>query len=278
VDDLLRTDPNAAAKLARLSAALAPLDADLEPDVPPEGLAVAALARTAEYLVENGLFTSSEGFVGEDSVITIVPNRTVRWLPFTRTHANAAVAASIAFFVVALGVVGVQKTRRQYQTAMCQNNLRELHGSLAGYSETHGGRFPQAGTDAAPLAGAFMDELTRSGQPVASAARRCPVYPATAIGYAYSLGFRDPLGRLVGLRKPESADDYTPILADLPTEEDQPTGHCGWNVLFVGGSVRFTTVSTIGVDGDDIFRNAVGLRRAGLFRDDVCLGRPFDQP
>ena len=282
VDELLRTDADAAAKVARLTAALAPLEADREADDPPPGLAVAAVARTAEYLVEHGLFTAADGFVEPSAVAEPAAPpapRDTGWLPFTRAHANVAVAAGIAFLVVALVVGGIQNTRRQYQTLTCQNNLRELHGGLAGYSEAHHGRFPQAGTDAVPVAGAYLEELIRNGQAVPQGSRTCPLAPASApVGYAYSLGFVDPTGRLNGLQKPESADDLTPILADLPADGGRPMAHSGWNVLTVGGAVRFTTVSTIGVNGDDIFRNEAGLRRAGLHRNDVCLGLPFDRP
>jgi hypothetical protein len=153
-----------------------------------------------------------------------------------------------------------------------------VYASLAGYSDAHGGRYPQPGTGGLPVAGSFLDELTRSGQPVSPSARSCPVAPAASVGYAYSLGYRDPLGRLTGLRKPESADDHTPILADVGDDPARPAGHGGWNVLTVGGSVRLTTVSTIGVNADDIFHNDAGVRRAGLHRYDVSLGRPFDRP
>lgn len=283
VDARLAADPALAAKLAALTSALAPLTADREPDAPPPGLALAAVAHTANFLVENGLFTTADGFV-DPTAPTVVPSpdtrdRESRWLPISRVHANAAVAAGIAFLVVAFGVVGVQRVRREYQTAACQDNLRELHTSLAGYSDTHHGRYPQPGTETIPVAGSYLDELARSGQVVSPAARSCPITPVSAgVGYAYSLGYRDPLGRLTGLRKPESADDHTPILADLAGDDLRPAGHGGWNVLTVGGSVRLTTVRTIGVNGDDIFRNDDGVRRAGLHRYDVSLGHPFDQP
>lgn len=280
VDARLAADPAFATKLASLTTALAPLNADREPDAPPRGLALAAISHTANYLVENGLFTTAEGIV--DPSAPAVPStiaRVNRWLPISRAHANAAVSACIVLLVVALGVVGVQRVRREYQTAACQDNMRELHASLAGYSDTHRGRYPQAGTDGLPVAGSFLDELVRNGQPVPASVRSCPLtLTRESAGYAYSLGYRDVFGQLTGLRKPDTADDYTPILADLPGEDARPAGHGGWNVLTVGGSVRLTTVSTFGANGDDIFCNDAGVRRAGLHRYDVSLGRPFDQP
>jgi hypothetical protein len=281
VEARVATDPVLAAKLSRLQSALAPLAADRDPDDPPAELATNAIARTANFLVENGLFTAAAGFVvpGEPTVRVNPPAREARWLPISRAHANAAVAAGILLVVSALGIVGIQKARHGYQTLVCQNNMRELHAALSGYSEVHNGWFPQTGSAAVPVAGAFVDELDRTGQPTPTAARICPLgYPAKGVGYAYSLGFTDPFGRVTGLRKPDSADDHTPILADLPADGNTRSLHGGWNVLTVGGSVRFTTTSAVGPDQDDIFRNTAGLRRAGLHRDDVCLGSPLDRP
>lgn len=281
VEARVAADPVLAAQLARLRSALAPLAADRDPDDPPAELATTAIARTANFLVENGLFTTADGFIepGEPTVRVRPPAREARWLPISRVHANAAVAAGILLVVSALGIVGVQRARHGYQTLVCQNNMRELHSALAGYSEVHGGWFPQTGSATVPVAGAFVDELDRTGQPTPATARLCPMgAPAKGVGYAYSLGFTDPLGRLTGLRKPDSADDYTPILADLPADGTSRSLHGGWNVLTVGGGVRFTTTSAVGPDQDDIFSNTAGLRRAGLHRDDVCLGSPFDRP
>src|SRR5688500_16746569 len=51
----LASHPEDAAKVDRLRLALRPLAADRDGYDPPRGLAVAAIARTAEYLVANGL-------------------------------------------------------------------------------------------------------------------------------------------------------------------------------------------------------------------------------
>jgi hypothetical protein len=50
------------------------------------------------------------------------------------------------------------------------------------------------------------------------------------------------------------------------------------NVLYAGGAVRFSTTVAAGVNGDDIYRNAAGLARAGLHFEDSSLGRPDDVP
>jgi hypothetical protein len=278
VDQILATDAAAAAKLSNLQRVLNRLTADREPHAPPTGLALAAISHTANFLVENGLFTTRDGVPGSIETVSR-PLRENRWLPISQVHANIAVAACITFLVAALGLVGVQRIRKEQQIVVCQNNLRELHSALTGYSETHHGQYPQPGTSGLPVAGSFLDELTRSGQPVSVSARTCPLIRNTeAVGYAYSLGYRDPSGRLTGLQKPDSADDLTPISADIQGEDSNQSGHRGWNVLTIGGSVRYTTISTIGVNGDDIFRNDDGVRRAGLHRNDVSLGRPFDLP
>lgn len=279
VAGLIASDQAVAARFRTLSAVVAPLAADAEPDAPPPGLALDAIAFTAEHLVVNGLFTARDGF--GPSAPVAEPNsafRESRWQPLVRGWANAAVVAAVVLLTVGLGLAGVQRARVSYQLAACQDKLRELHGGLEGYSATHEGRYPQAGTARTPTAGEVFDELARTGQLVSETARRCPSgghESPVAVGYAYTLGFRDPTGRLNGLRRPETAEDHTPIAADLPAS---PGGHGGWNVLYVGGSVQHLRVSTVPPGGDDLFRNDAGWPAAGLHRNDVCLGRPYDVP
>jgi hypothetical protein len=277
VSNLIATDAEFAAKFRALSALLAPLAADREADAPPPGLALSAIAATAEHLVANGLFTAKNGF--SQPAAEVHPDsryRESRWQPLVRGWVNVGVIAAVVLLTLGLGLTGVQKARQSYQQSACQNNLRELHGGLVGYSEAHDGRFPQVGTEGVPTAGGFYAELARSGQPLPESVRGCPIQLpdtfGTPVGYSYSLGFRDPLGRLNGLRRPETAEDLTPIASDLPTG-----GHSGWNVLHVGGSVHLTRTSVL-VSGDDLFRNDAGRTAAGLHRHDVCLGRPFDVP
>jgi hypothetical protein len=277
VANLIATDADIAAKYRTLCAALAPLAADHDADAPPPGLALAAIAFTAEHLVANGQFSARDGF-GTPAPVAEPDSRyrESRWQPLLRPWVNVGMVAAVVVLTLGLALVGIQKARQSYQQLACQDNLRELHAGLSGYSAAHDGRFPQAGTAGVPTAGEFYTELARGGHPVADAVRRCPLQPAdalgTPVGYAYSLGFRDPSGRLNGLRRPETAEDLTPIAADLPGSR-----HGGWNVLHVGGSVQYVRTQVL-AGGDDLFRNADGRTAAGLHRGDVCLGRPFDVP
>jgi hypothetical protein len=281
VGNLIDSDAEVAARYRAIATALAPLasdrDADADADAPPPGLALSAVAFTAEYLVANGLYSARDGFTPDSpAAIPDSAYRESRLQPLLRPWVNVAVVSAIVLLTIGLGLTLVQKSRVAAQQLACQENLRELHAGLAGYSDTHDGRFPQAGTASVPTAGEFYSELARAGQPLPESARLCPLQPtdrlASSVGYAYSLGFRDPLGRLYGLRKPETAEDLTPILADLPGSR-----HAGWNVLHVGGAVQFLR-SHISVTGDDLFTNDAGRPAAGLHRGDVCLGRPFDVP
>src|SRR5206468_9185927 len=85
---------------------------------------------------------------------------------------------------------------------------------------------------------------------------------ASAGGYAYALGYRDPAGAgLHGVRR-ESDYDRMPVMADRPPFV-QPAGYhltgnslnhggTGQNVLHLGGDVSFCTQRTVGVNRDDI--------------------------
>jgi len=109
----------------------------------------------------------------------------------------------------------------------------------------------------------------------------CPSAEVPAPGYAYSLGYREG-DKLLGLRRDD--DDphnaYMAILADRPPDRDGPgpAHRGGQNVLFVGGNVRFTTTSRVGVNGDEIYRNEFGRVAAGSHRYDTSLGIGPDQP
>ena len=270
VEHRLVLDPVAARKLELLKSHLAYLGTDRIEEIAPAGLALLSIAHVAEYLANHPN--------GEP----VPPTTPATWANdrpnfIGRPRADIIVAASIAFVCLGLLLPGIQKLRQRSQTVACQDNLRELHSALAGYSDTHDGRFPQVGSDRVPTAGAFVAELTRAGQYPMTLKPYCPSDPSnTDVGYAYSLGYHGKLGELVGPRlpDPEASSELLPISADLPAN----TNHGGWNVLMAGGSVRFTKSTTLGTAGDDIFTNDDHQTRAGLHRHDVSLGRPFDRP
>lgn len=273
--------PDDVVRVARLRAALRPLDADRDGFDPPHGLAVATIALTAEHVVVSKVVlaapepkavpSSRRAPAGLDPVF---PDW--GWRPF-----DLAVAAGIGFLAVGLLFAGIGKLRHDQQVLACQNQLRELHASLDGYADTHGGHYPVVGTAAVPTAGAFVTELKRAGQYPGDTIA-CPAGTpepvddsgSPRVGYAYTLGYLGSNGGVLGIRK-AGASDGMPISADLPTAK--PHGR-GQNVLYASGVVRYTTTTAAGLSGDEIYHNDAWLHRAGLHDRDASLGRPGDSP
>ena len=280
----LLADPASAALLARLRKALRPLeDARAEVPLPPPGLAAATLAYVAQETVRQ-----RESFRASEEARRPQLAAPREWWLLDRRRIDVAVAAGLGFVAFGLLLGGVGKLRERSQVAACQERLRSLHFALDGYSDTHGGRYPEVGTASVPRAGDFAAELVRAGQYDAAAAATCPADAAEANPYAYTLGFHPtPSAPVTGIRRAGFASesgDFTPLAADLPTAAASPVGGPvsphgrGQNVLFLGGAVRFATVPTVGVNGDDIYRNDAGVVRAGLRSDDATLGRATDTP
>ena len=319
VEARLRADPDAAVRLDQLRLALVPLEADREPDPAPAGLAVRAVARLAAHLVEHeprltgpaaeptrpadlaALLAEGPAPASAPLASPAPPRplpRAPREAPETRAvggrlRPDLFVAGGIALFAAGLVFSAVGKLRAQHEVTACQNALRTLHTGLAGYADTHEGRYPQVGVASAPTADSFIATLAQAGQLPADFRAACPACPAPdpagapAVGYTYTLGYRAPGGGLAGLRRPDgtpSEHDLLPISADYPTAAAAPAAGpvCphGWgmNVLFVGGHVRVTTSQFVGPGEDDIFRNRLGQVAAGVDRTDVVLGRPGDRP
>ena len=284
----LAAHPTDAARLAQLHSLRATLEADAEyAPVPPANLVTDTVARTAEYLVANGAHRP-------EPERSASPKRSPRgttlrrWVAdpmfFGWRRADVAVAFTIGLLAVGLGLGAVSKLRQDSQLRLCQNNLRTVHSALMGYSDTHGGRFPQVGTPSVPVAAAFALELSRAGQLGSDHTIECPAVeprpgePAKLPpGYAYTLGYRAPTGQLIGFARPDDSSNttvWTPLAADPPSA---PHAH-GQNVLYAGGTVRYTLSPAAGEDGDHIYRNDAGLVRAGLHRYDAALGTGTDIP
>jgi len=280
--ELLR-DPEAAALLARLRVALRPLEADRATPVSvPPGLVAATLAYVAQETVRH-----REEFRDSEAARRARPAARREWWLLDRRRLDVVVAAGLGFLAFGLLLGGVGKLRERNAVFACQERLRSLHVALDGYSDTHGGRYPEVGTAAVPRAGDFALELARAGQYDFTQSAGCPA-DAAPTPYAYTLGYHPtPFAPVTGVRRAGFASesgDFTPLVADLPTAASSPVGgpvspHArGQNVLFLGGTVRFATVPTVGVRGDDIYRNDAGVVRAGLRSDDATLGRATDTP
>jgi prepilin-type processing-associated H-X9-DG protein len=298
----LAADPAAAARLAHLRTALPPLAAEASPEPPPD-LALRTLARVAEYVVATEPRRSANPTPIEVIAADVAPERVgPRRLPVTdrpeartvggRFRIELVVAAGVAFLGVGLAATFVMKVRQQSDTVACQANLMTLNQGLAGYADANAGRFPQVGTEPYPVAGSFVAALAEAGQvppgfrPACPAAGGTPVVdaravPTVAVGYAYTLGHRGADGYVLGPRRasgPDEENDLIPVCADIPAGSfGAPHAH-GQNVLFAGGHVRFATVPTVGINGDDIYRNNLGRVAAGLDRVDAVLGVGADRP
>ena len=268
----------------RTSRLLALMEADRAAVAPPAGLAARTVARLAEVLVAEGRFDPATGRFRDPPVA--VPSELARrpvsdgpvFMSWAR--ADVLVVAALLLLSVALGLPLIQKVRARADAVACREQLRGVHAGLKGYADTHDGRLPQVGTADVPTAGGFVAELVRSGHTDPSRPLGCGRPEGDPDpGYAYTLGYRTPGGRLTGVRLTDVADG-TPVAADLPRYDgDAVSGrHGGWNVLTAGGAVRFVTTVHVGREGDDIFRNGDGWHRAGLHADDTSLGRPFDRP
>jgi prepilin-type processing-associated H-X9-DG protein len=273
----LRDDPAACRRLDRLRATFAPLESIRGDGPVPVGLAERTLAHVAAHTDGPPMPdrpTPARRVSAPDDRPVFQPSR---W-----RRADALVTTAILVVISGLGVSGVARIHEKRDIILCQNNLRLYHQALAGYSLEHQGRFPQV-QDQPPLnlAGAFVPVLRDAGQLPPGYTPDCPVVSVAAgltpVGYAYTLGYRDAAGRLHGLRRDDdpAGTDTLPILADRP----RPAGHGrGFNVLFIGGNVRFCTSPNVGVDGDDIFINQAAAVAAGLHRLDSVLGPSDTSP
>jgi hypothetical protein len=266
---------------------LSPLAADNEEFNPPPDLALRTIARVAEHIVRTEVAPtrprSAETFTLPPTQPVILPSEVIPSPSAPRTR-NLVASIGLALAGLALLFPAVIHVRNQQQMLACQNNLRQFHQGLVGYSETNNNQFPQVKDDEQVLAVGRV--MTDYGY-LPHAVMNCPVRatseetpPVVLTSYAYTLGYRDG-HELRGLSR-ETQNDLMPIIADAPRRsgiESVPVNHRhGQNVLFVGGNVRFCTNSNVGVEGDNIFCNTLGEVAAGLTRWDSVLGRAEERP
>jgi hypothetical protein len=291
VEEQLRSNPQTRLHLELYRRALAPLAADAEQPEPPRHLAVGALARIAEHQCRG---------------LPPAPPPPRASVPFPRwlRRPDLAVAASLLILLGGLAVPAIVQLWGRSGIQACQNNLEHYYRALQTYASTHNGKFPQI-DDQGPrsFAGSFVSHLHESGlSPQAYLA--CA--PGQSIGlcprieeveklreqpdsaeferrarelagnYAYTLGYRNANGAVVGLNQQD--DQYQPIMADHwwmngQSGENSPNhGGKGQNVLYLNGSVGWHTTPKVGHANDHIYLNRDGKVEAGVGPDDTVLG------
>src|SRR5205085_7849669 len=145
---------------------------------------------------------------------------------------DAVVAASVLILVGGLGLSGLNQIQRNHRVAACQNNLRVMSNYFDEYSRGHGGWLPPV-SDRPPnnFAGAFVPALQNAGVMTGDGIKPCPAVvlagnPAGTGGYAYSIGYRGPDGRVYPQRHTgDGEDDLQPLMADQPVPASHRTGH-----------------------------------------------------
>lgn len=295
VETYLEEHPQARERLALLEQALAPLAEDPAPS-PPPGLAIATLARIAEYRCKlpPAPRPSSHQFGS--------PTRRLFRL------ADGLVAALLLLLVGGILVPFAANQWAQQQRVACSNNLRQFWVSLSAYADRSEGEFPRVESEGPrAVAGIFVPILDDAGL-ARDVTVFCPglgqqetIRPSLselerlyrdapeqyrertrdlAGHYAYCLGYHDSTGALRGLRR--DSGEELPILADraeTPASNSSNHGGKGQNVLYVGGYVRWASQPHVGPEQDHIYINHLHRVQAGLCRTDSVLGsssaRPF---
>lgn len=262
-EEYLRDHPEAKRKLGLIQKALKPLATDREPMNPPADLVDRTMSRVSEVFVRRRKI----GVASRESAF-FAPNRWRRMDVF--------VACSILILIGGLGTSGLVRIKQNQYRLGCQDSLRKYHEALTTYSSLNNGALPVV-SEKPPYnrAGAFVQALKDSGQIPADAKIDCPTAPTNVanVTYAYHLPYRDADNKLHGLfRGPGKGDPGTlPIMADLPLTRAHGQG---FNVLYNDGNVRYVTDPNVGIDGDDIFVNALGKIAPGLGLKDSVLAPP----
>lgn len=292
IEERVRSIPEIAARLEVLRKLTETLEADKDGPTPPPDLVARTIGRVAEYVCQH----EQRKTPGSDPMLDEMMARMTpdRWksvvevldrasAPSRGRRADWVVAGSIMLIALGLLLAGVPYLRYRQDVQSCQNHLRELYGGLENFAANHDGMYPQVGQPPHETAGAFLVMLRDAGVLPPSDVYHCPAaQPLYPNSYAYTLGYRDATGQLLGLGHGVGASEESlPILADRPPPDrtgPNPDHRYGQNVLFMGGNVRFCTSTQAGVDGDDIYRNRNGLVAAGIDLRDSVLGVGGDKP
>jgi hypothetical protein len=299
VENALIDQSELRASFKHLRTALQPLEWDRDTIEPPLDLVERTLATVAQHIVEeHGCApgdhptpvadylreTSSDG--------SLLPST---YYPFSASEAvgtsfsrrNVAAFVGLALLLMALAIPAILLVRDRSNLLACQQRLATLHQSLMSYADTFDHRLPQINENETGYS--FVGKLQRSGLIPETMTLLCPSRPAntaqkTPLDYAYTFGYRDLDGHLVGLRR-DVDDGHTPLLADAPAGtqsrclgDPTPINHAkGQNVLFMNGSIRFCTHAVLNRD-DHLYCNQNQQIKAGVNRFDSMLGRGDETP
>src|SRR5438067_6210432 len=181
----LRSDPEALRHLALLRQALAPLVADRD-QPPPPNLVARTLARVAEQLCADGQFLPrGESDLPVGQILAKMTPRILLTLVEVMDRANApasrwrradlAVAVSVLLVALGLFLTALVQFRQRQSVMACQNQMREYHGALQTFSDTHNREFPRV-DDAPPFntAGSFLPILRQAGTLSPTVLGGCP--------------------------------------------------------------------------------------------------------
>ncbi|MGD9126517.1 MAG: hypothetical protein PVH19_03980, partial [Planctomycetia bacterium] len=218
---------------------------------------------------------------------------------------DLVVAALVVGLVFVAFVPGLLNQREDARVLACQNNLRQLSGSLNDYSERNYGLFPpipkegnlsvasafgpilvgsemlpnpqillcpdsslseQASTSDQPFTVPRPEEVARIDSP----AELLQTQETMGGSYGYSLGYHQngSYRPTKNLHRP-----YFAVLSDSPGDAEQGSHHGGrgQNVLFEDGHVMFITKACAAGGRDNLFRNDADQIAAGLHPNDIVI-------
>jgi hypothetical protein len=298
IAEQIRNNPELAKRLELVQRALAPLEADKEQPPPHPGLVGRAIGRVAEYICgqkkqvdvqpEEPVLTRASALPPEKlRTLVEVMDHGMESSPSRWQRPDVFIGAAVLLLVVGLVLAAVPHLRHRQNVQACQNQMRQFHQALDGYSQVRAGQYPRI--DEQPphdTAASYVSILQESGCLFPGAKVACPAAAEPSQGYAYSLGFCAEGGQLAGLRRDlnHTGLDMLPILADRPSVKDDgsrglsPDHRYGQNVLYLGGNVRFCTTVEAGIERDDIYRNRNGEVARGVDLFDTVLGFGSDRP
>lgn len=283
VEERLARDECLRADLEVLRNGLRPLSADVVPDPPPAELA----RRTCDLVLIRSHALAND----------IAPPASARW-----SLADVVAAAAVVLTATLLMLPAVNVSRANAQRAGCQNNLRELGGGIARFSELRHGALPQmAALRDVSFCGIIDPELFHGGFVSDARAFVCPatvtapasefrmpgrdellaegarhgsgIRPLDLGSFAITLGHMEE-GRFARTRN-RGRSSFA-IVADAPSmhlSEHRSANHGGkgQNVLYEDGHVRFLTACLVVDGGDDVYRNDEGFIAPGLHADDAVI-------